>query len=54
MTETIWLNLRVIKAFHDRHLHDKVRCLTGPYPRAYIIAGDGSKLYIEKTLLSSD
>ena len=37
-----------------QYLHDKVRCLTGPYPRAYIIAGDGSRLYIEKTSLNSD
>lgn len=37
-----------------QYLFNKVRCLTGPYPRAYITAGDGVRLYIEKASLSSD
>ena len=37
-----------------QYLHDKVRCLTGPYPRAYITASDGKKLYIESTFLDDD
>ena len=35
-----------------QYLYDKVRCLTGPYPRAYIVAGDGEKLYIERASLN--
>ena len=36
------------------YLYDRIRCLTGQYPRAYVTAGDGEKLYIEIASLSPD
>jgi methionyl-tRNA formyltransferase len=32
-----------------KQLHDKIRCLQDPYPNAFIICGDGKKLYIQLT-----
>lgn len=30
-----------------RSLHNKIRCLTGPYPNAYLEDSDGNRLYFE-------
>ncbi len=34
--------------------HNKVRCLTDPYPNVFITCGDGSRVYITETKLELD
>lgn len=41
-----------IRKWTARQLHDKVRALQGPYPRAFITAADGERLYIDDTSLT--
>jgi methionyl-tRNA formyltransferase len=36
------------------YLHNKVRALADPYPNAFIVAGDGKRLYITDTHLGKD
>ena len=43
-----------IESRSAKYLYDKIRCLTGPYPRAYIRAGDGQNLFIEHASLAQD
>jgi len=38
-----------IKLYNAVELHNKTRCLQDPYPNAFIVCGDGKKLYLKLT-----
>ena len=41
------ISLNDIKTQTAKQLYDKIRCLQDPYPNAYIVCGDGKKLYFQ-------
>jgi methionyl-tRNA formyltransferase len=41
------ITLEEIKTKSSKYLYNKVRSLQDPYPNAYIVCGDGKKLYIQ-------
>ena len=36
-----------IKTNNAKQLYNKIRCLQDPYPNAFIVCGDGKKLYLK-------
>jgi len=42
-----------LKNLNAEDIHNKVRALQSPYPNAYILCKDGTKLYIEKTRIEN-
>ena len=36
-----------IQQSNAKQLYDKIRCLQDPYPNAFIVCGDGKKLYLK-------
>lgn len=45
------ITLEEIQTKNGAYLYNKIRMLTGPYPRAYITTADGRKLYIDRATL---
>ena len=48
------ITLDEIACMTAEHFHNKVRCLTDPYPNAFITCGDGTRIYITETKLGLD
>jgi methionyl-tRNA formyltransferase len=42
-----------IKSLSAEQLYNKIRCLTDPYPNAYILCGDGKKLFLKDASIKS-
>lgn len=43
------ITLENFKENTAKQLHDKIRALDDPYPNAFVVCGDGKKLYITRT-----
>lgn len=41
------ISINDIKTNNARQLYNKIRCLQDPYPNAFIVCGDGKKLYLK-------
>ncbi len=48
------ITLQDITDMTAEQFHNKVRCLTDPYPNAFITCGDGTRIYITETKLRLD
>jgi len=40
------ISLDDFSTYSAREIYDKIRCLQNPYPNAFIVCGDGNKLYL--------
>ena len=48
------INIDDFKNYTAKELHNKVRALQNPYPNAFIVCKDGTKLYLEKVRVENE